>query len=123
MQVQEMLSMIAGAGTLVAAGALLVLVVSVQKLAEGSVMAESTGYVVAASLSLATSVLLAWIERFVDPASGSEVVLLASDLLVALAVVLFAVYFLRVRATLKKFIAGSEQLLEKMHAADADEGD
>lgn len=120
MQVPEILSLGAGIAMLVASAALLLLVVQVERLAEGSAMAESVGYVVAASLSLAVSVLLSWVGRFMEEV---EVVELASDLLVALAVVLFVIYFVRVRNSLRKYLADASDILAKMHAAEQDEDD
>ena len=112
-----------GALALVVAAFLLIGVLALERVAKGSAIAESVGYVVAAVLSLAASVLLGWIARFLETDLSAEQARFASDLLVVASMVFFGVYFYRVRKSLRRYLEGSSDLLAKIQAAEDDERD
>ncbi|MGB4593527.1 MAG: hypothetical protein WBI63_07125 [Coriobacteriia bacterium] len=110
--VQEGVSTVSGVFALVIAAVLLVEMLSLAKLASGSAIANNITYAVLAVACLATSVLVGWIARYVPAGFTSEQARLGADLLALAAMVLFLVYFLRVRRAMSRFLrrlSGMEQ--------------
>jgi len=95
-----------GIATLLASVALLLIALGLARVAAGSAMADNISYVVAACVCLAGAVLAAWWRRLVsDPAVTGQIEL-AGTALNTVSIVLFCVYFYRVRAALKRFLRG-----------------
>jgi hypothetical protein len=97
-------SLFTGALSLVVAVVLLVLVLQLRKVADGSAMAENVSYVVAATLCFAAAVLVNWVDRFVPTWMSAGQVRAGSDLLLVCAMFFFAVYFARVYRAMTRFL-------------------
>lgn len=93
-----------GLAMMIAAAVLLVIALSLARVAEGSAVAQNISYVVGACACLAGSVLLSWMVRVLPDALSASQARLGSDLLIIAAIVLFSVYFWRVRASLRRFL-------------------
>jgi len=107
-----------GALSLIAAIFLLIVVLGLRRVAEGSAVADNIAFVMAGTLALAASVVAAWANRFMVGISGEQT-RIAADLLVMLSMVLFAVYFWRVRSALARFLSvNTEELLAEMQYSD-----
>jgi uncharacterized membrane protein len=108
------LSTTAGALALVAAAFLLREMLALRSVARGAAIADNVSYVVLAAMCLAASVLVGWIARFVPSGFSTEHARLGADLLSIVGMVLFAIYFARVRLVMKRYVrdlAGEQQLL------------
>ena len=90
------------AGLLVAV-VLLVQALAVRNLAKGGVVANKISYVVLAVVCLAASALAAWSTNFVAGLT-LEQASLASELLVIVAMVLLALYFASVGASMRQYL-------------------
>jgi hypothetical protein len=88
---------------LVVAVVLLVQALAVRNLAKGGVVANKISYVVLAVVCLAASALAAWSTNFVAGLTLEQAGL-ASELLVIFAMVLLALYFASVGATLRQYL-------------------
>lgn len=120
-EVPEVLSIGAGIVALVSAVVLLTGILAVAKIAEGAAIAQHIQYAVLAVICMAAAVLAGWLSRWL-PSFSSEHARLASDLLLAVAMALFGVYFVRVRLAMSRFLkrlTGEEQLLTTVVGADA----
>ena len=82
---------------------LLVQALAVRKLAKGGALADKIGYVVLAVICLAASALAEWGTNFFGGLT-LEQVNLASELLVIVAMVLLAVYFSSVGASMRQYL-------------------
>lgn len=92
-----------GVATLLASIALLLIAVGLARVATGSAMADNISYVVAASVCMAGSVLAGWSGRLVsDPVVAAQIAL-GGAALDMVGILLFAIYFFRVRAVLLQF--------------------
>jgi len=113
-EVPEALSVGAGVIALLAAAALLREMLALRTLACGAAIANNLSYVVLAVLCLAASVLVGWLARFVPAGISAEHARLGAELLSVMAIVLFIVYFARVRRVMSRYLkrlTGEEQLL------------
>lgn len=109
---QDGVTTVSGVFALVIAAVLLVEMLSLRKLASGSAIADNITYAVLAVACLAASVLVGWIARYVPAGFTSEQARLGADLLALASMVLFLVYFFRVRRAMSRFLgrlAGMEQ--------------
>lgn len=115
-------SVITGAGSLLLCAMMLVVVVQLRRVAEGSAIADHITYVVGASLTLVTAVLLGWVDRFLNGFSGGWV-RAGADVLTMVCVLLLATYFARVRRSLVTFLerVPSREVLAAANGADAEE--
>lgn len=112
----------AGVAALLAAAGLLLVMLSLRRLAYGSAIAENISFAVLAALCLAASVLVGWLARLFGAQVSPEYARLSSDLLGLLAMVFFAIYFFRVRRAMSKFLnrlTGEEQMLTAVLDEDA----
>lgn len=112
----------AGVAALVAAAALLLVMLSLRRLAHGSAIADNISFAVLAALCLAASVLVGWIARLFGAEVSPEYARLSADLLGLLAMVFFGIYFFRVRRAMSKFLnrlTGEEQMLTAVLDEDA----
>lgn len=104
---------------------LLIEALSVRKVAMGGAIAEKMSYVVLAIICLAASALAQWAQNFVADVT-LEQMQLASELLVAVAMVLLTMYFASVRRALQdymKAITGVQALsAESTEQGDAERG-
>ncbi len=124
-EVPEVLALGAGVVALAAAAALLVGMLSLARIAEGAAIAENIRYAVLAVMCLSASVLMAWVGRWV-PDLSVEHARLGADLLSVVAMVLFSVYFFRVRLAMSHFLkrlSGEEQLLTAVVDPNAADGE
>lgn len=85
--------------------ALLLDVLALRRVAEGSLFGDNLILVLVAVICLSTSVLASWVQNFM-PGFGVEQVTLTRDLLVLASMVTLGVYFFRVRRALLKFVRG-----------------
>jgi len=112
----------AGVAALLAAAALLLVMLSLRRLAHGSAIADNISFAVLAALCLAASVLVGWIARLFGAEVSPEYARLSADLLGLLAMVFFGIYFFRVRRAMSKFLnrlTGEEQMLAAVLDEDA----
>jgi len=93
-----------GIVTLLASVALLLIALGLARVATGSAMAENISYVVAACVCLAGAVLASWSMRLVADPTVAEQIGLGGAALDTVGIVLFCIYFYRVRAALKRFL-------------------
>jgi hypothetical protein len=93
-----------GVLSLVLAAMMLVVVVRLRRVADGSAIVQNISFVVAASLCLVVSIVLGWVGRLVPTAFSADIVRTGGDVLVTVSVLLFAVYFERVRRALASFL-------------------
>lgn len=110
---------------LVVAIYLLIEALSVKRIASGGVIAEPISYVVLAILCLAASALAQWLQNFVQGVTV-ETAQIASQVLVIAAMGLLAVYFLKVRTSLQRFLSsmtGDQVLGEECAQTAPGEGD
>lgn len=110
-----------GVIALAVAIALLVSVEALYRVAKGGAIVQSISYVVAAVLSLAASVLVGWLSRFPEIGISPGQARLGSELLAVAAMVFFAIYFIRVREALSRFLSGSQDVLAKIQRAAEEE--
>lgn len=117
----DAVSTVTGIASLLLAMIMLVVVLRLRRVADGSAIAENISYVVGASLCLAASVMLGWVDRFV--ASGGAV-RAGADVLVMVSMLLFAMYFMRVSEALCAFLdhASSLNMLVAAQGAHNDDG-
>ncbi len=118
------LGMAAGILALLASAVLLREMLALRAVARGAAIAENVRYVVLAVLCLAASVLVGWIQRFLPLGFSADHARLGADLLAVVAIVLFVVYFSRVRRVLSRYLArlsGEAQLLTAV--IDEEDGD
>ncbi len=106
----------AGAGVLglLFAAALLVGMLSLKRITDGSAIAENIKYAVLAVLCLAASLLVGWLGRWIPETFSAERARLGADLLSVVALAFFGIYFLRVRMAMTRFLArltGEEQMI------------
>jgi hypothetical protein len=116
------LSIGTGLAMLVAAAVLLIIALALARVAEGSAVAQNISFVVAACACLGASVLAAWAVRMAPDSFSASQARLGSDLLIIAAIAFFSVYFWRVRASLKSFlavIAGDDLLARAQGAPEA----
>jgi nitrate reductase gamma subunit len=112
----------AGVAALLAAAGLLLVMLSLRRLAHGSAIAENISFAVLAALCLAASVLVGWLARLFGTQVSPEYARLSADLLGLLAMVFFGIYFFRVRRAMSKFLnrlTGEEQMLTAVLDEDA----
>lgn len=112
----------AGIAALLAAAGLLVVMLSLRRLAKGAAIAENISYAVLAVVCLAASVLAGWLARILGTVIAPEHARLGADMLALLSMVLFGVYFFRVRRAMSRFLTrltGEEQLLTGVIDPDA----
>lgn len=102
--VEQAIATGAGVLALVAAAALLVEMLSLRKLASGAAIADNITYAVLGTMCLAASVLVGWVARFLPAGMTADQARLGSDLLVLASLVLFGVYFFRVRQAMSRFL-------------------
>lgn len=120
---QDGVTTVSGVFALVMAAVLLVEMLSLRRLASGSAIADNITYAVLAVACLAASVLVGWISRYVPAGFTSEQARLGADLLALAAMVLFLVYFFRVRRAMARFLSrlsGMEQDVVGALDPDAD---
>lgn len=113
-EVPALLSSGAGGAALLAAAALLLVMLSLRRLATGAAIADNISFAVLAVICLAASVLAGWVERIAPAEVSADHVRLGADLLALAAIVLFGVYFYRVRQAMMRFhdlLAGEEEVL------------
>lgn len=106
----QTVSVVTGVTSLLLSAMLLIVVVQLRRVADGSAIVEHISYVVGASLCLVAAILVGWIDRFVEGFS-TDIVRVGGDILVMVSLLLFAVYFTRVKRALASF-------LQHMHTDD-----
>ncbi|MDI6712861.1 MAG: hypothetical protein QMD96_06440 [Anaerosomatales bacterium] len=102
--VEQTISIGAGVLALIAAAALLVEMMSLRKLASGAAIADNITYAVLGTMCLAASMLVGWVARFLPAGMTADQARLGSDLLVLASLVLFGIYFFRVRQAMSRFL-------------------
>ena len=104
---------------LLVAVVLLVQALAVRNLAKGGVVANKISFVVLAVVCLAASALAAWSTNFVAGLT-LEQASLASELLVIVAMVLLALYFASVGASMRRYVQSlTDRLASKPEPASA----
>lgn len=103
--ISPVLSTGAGVLVLVLAAGLLIEMLALRRLAVGSALAENISFAVLATVCLAASVLVAWVGRYVDSSFSADQARLGADLLGVVAIVLFTVFFRRVRRAMSRFLS------------------
>ena len=117
------LTFVVGVVGLVLAALLLVEMLSLRKIAEGSAVASHISYAVLAVVCLAAAVLTGWVAGYVPDALSAAQASLGADILVVASMAFFAVYFLRVRRAMSRFlkrVTGEEQLVAGAIDPEAD---
>ena len=117
------LSMGAGVLALLAAALLLREMLALRAVARGAAIVDNLSYVILAATCLAASVLAGWVARFVGVSADHA--RLGADLLAVVGIVLFVIYFSRVRRAMKRYLnylVGEEQLLVSVLDAEDEEG-
>ena len=112
----------AGIAALLTAAGLLVVMLSLRRLAKGAAIADNISFAVLAVVCLAASILVGWIARLVGGAVSPEHARLGADLLGLLAMVFFGIYFHRVRGAMARFLIhlnGEQQLMATFIDQDA----
>lgn len=120
--VPVLLSSGAGGAALLAVAALLLVMLSLRRLASGAAIADNISFAELAVICLAASVLAGWVERIAPVGVSADHVRLGADLLALVAIVLFGVYFYRVRQAMMRFqslLAGEEEILATVLDPDA----
>ncbi len=113
----------AGIVALLLAAGLLVQMLSLRKLAEGAAIADNITYAVLAIICLAAGVLVGWVADLLPTGFSAEQARLGADLLTIASLVLFGVYFYRVRRAMARFLSvltGAQQDLVAALDADKD---
>lgn len=121
--VPVLLSSGAGGAALLAAAALLLVMLSLRRLASGAAIADNISFAVLAVICLAASVLAGWVERIAPVGVSADHVRLGADLLALAAIVLFGVYFYRVRQAMVRFhalLAGEQEVLATVLDPDSE---
>lgn len=113
--VGDTVSTVTGIASMLLAAVMLVVVWRLRRVADGSAIADNISYVMGASMCLAASVLLGWIDRFVASAGAVRA---GADILVMVAMLLFAVYFARVGEPLRAFLARASEQNARVVAQD-----
>lgn len=101
---EQAISTGAGILVLIAAAALLVEMLSLRTLASGAAIADNITYAVLGTMCLAASVLVGWVARFLPAGMTADQARLGSDFLVLASLVLFGIYFFRVRQAMSRFL-------------------
>ncbi len=112
----------AGIVALLVAAGLLVQMLALRRLAQGAAIADNISYAILGVVCLAASVLVGWVSRFVPTGFTAEQARLGADLLSIVSMVLFGVYFFRVRRAMSRFLGrltGQEQHLISVLEPDA----
>lgn len=121
---EQAISTGAGVLVLVAAAGLLIEMMSLRKLASGAAIADNITYAVLGTMCLAASVLLGWVARFLPAGLTADQARLGSDLLVLASLVLFGIYFFRVRQAMSRFLGRlSREEQDVVGALDPDAAD
>lgn len=95
---------IAGAVGMGVAALLLVDAILLRRVAEGSIVAENIGYMMNSVVCFAAAVIAAWVGGAIaDPLVAAQAAF-ASHMLVVVGMALLAVYFMRVRFALTRFL-------------------
>jgi hypothetical protein len=112
-----------GVAALLTGIVLLVVVMGLRRVAAGAAFTENITYVVLAAICLVASVLAGWVARFVPSGVTATETSMAADLLIVMSMILFIVYFNRLRAALLRFLkeASAAEALVQAHAS-ADTG-
>lgn len=101
---------------------LLVQVLGVRRVSLGGAIADKISYVVLAVLCLAASALAKWVGNFAVGIT-LEQTQLVSELMVVLAMALFAAYFYSVSTAMRRYLeamTGQEQLSDELAGSDAE---
>ncbi len=113
----------AGVVALVVAAMLLLEMLALRKLAQGAAIADNISYAILGVACMATSVLVGWVSRYVPTGFTAEQARLGADLLSIVSMVLFGIYFFRVRRAMSRFLGrltGQEQHLISVLEPDAE---
>jgi hypothetical protein len=94
----------AGVVVLLLAAGLLVEMLALRRLAEGSALAENITFAVLATVCLAAAALVSWVGRFADTTFSSEQARLGADLLTVVALAFLGIFFHRVRRAMSRFL-------------------
>ncbi len=94
----------AGILTLLFSAALLIEMLALKRIASGAAIAENITYAVLATLCLVAAVLVGWVARFAPSGFTAAQARMGADLLTVVSIVLFGVYFFRVRRALTRFL-------------------
>jgi hypothetical protein len=118
----QAVSLVTGVSSLLLSAMLLLVVVQLRRVAEGSAIVEHITYVVSASLCLVAAVLVGWVDRFVYGLS-TDVVRAGGDVLVMFSILFFAIYFTRVKRALSSFLTHmhADDVLAAANGADVEE--
>jgi hypothetical protein len=113
-----------GVATLLASVVLLLIALGLARVADGSAMADNISYVVGACVCLAASVLATWSVTLVADPVVADQIALGGSALNAVSIVLFCVYFYRVRAALRRFlkVVHTDDMLARAQAPDEGAG-
>lgn len=112
-----------GALTLLAAAALLVIALMLEKAASGSILGDNISWVVAACLCLAAAVLAQWASLFLEAGSlGASQARLGGDLLTLAGLSLLCVFFARVRSKLVGYARAAAGLASAAAGVESGEG-
>lgn len=103
--VPEWLSLAAAGVGLLTAALVLIDAVLLRRATDGSMIAENIGYMMLSVLCLAASMLARWFGVLVDDAELTSFISFGADLLVTVGLALLAVYFIRLRAALMRYLA------------------
>jgi hypothetical protein len=112
-----------GVAALVMAAGLLVEMLSLRKIAEGSAVGDHLSYALLGVFALAASVLTGWVSKYVTDGLSVAQARLGADVLTMVAMAFFGVYFFRVRRAMSKFLkrlTGEEQLVVAVLEPDED---
>ncbi len=120
--VTKAVSIATGVCSLLLSAMLLVVVVQLRRVADGSAIVAHIAYVVSASLCLVAAILVGWVDRFTSGFS-TDTIRAGGDVLVMFALLLFAVYFTRVKRALSAFLAHLEtaDMLAAVNGAEVEE--
>lgn len=102
--VPDWLSIIAGAVGLGIAVLLLVDAVLLRRVAEGSIVADNIAYMMSGTVCFAASMLARWVALFADDPNVAVQMGWAADLLVTAGMAFLAVYFMRVRLAMTRYL-------------------
>jgi hypothetical protein len=110
-----------GITSLAIAVALMIDVLALHRVSEGSAISENINYLVLGVICLAASVLFGWIGGLLPLGISSDQAVLASDGFVMLAMAFMAIYFYRLYTSLSGYIKSAQAYADSLASTDAEE--
>ncbi len=119
--VPDWLSIAAGAVGLSIAVMLMIDAVLLRRVAEGSYVADNIAYMMSGVVCFAASMLARWVALFAPEAAVAGQMTWAADLLVTVGMALLAVYFMRVRLAMTRYLKAVSEVYASVAVPAEDE--